>query len=481
MFYKIKLIAISILLSSTSSISIASNDLPEIGTAGAGSLTIAKEKQYGWAFNMMANQSLAVVNDPVLNSYITNLGQNIVSHASSVKLPFKFYLIRDREINAAAYLGGNVIVNTGLFLYAKTESELASVLAHEVAHITQRHLARMLEQQSLNNPASVAALAGSVLLALISPAAGMAAISTTIAVNTQTQINYTRLHEYEADRIGIQILADAGFDPYGMANFFGKLAEKYKYASLPPQMLSTHPLPEARLSEARLRASQLKKGKVKSSLDYQLSKVRITVRFNSVEATSLISKYQSQLYNHKYQIKEAAQYGLALSYYKNNQFQKAFSINDKLLKDKPNNLFYIDLATDLYLAMGKEQQAIDLLLAAERRYSGNEVIILNLVVALQKAKQYELADKKIEYFLRANPNHILGHKLAIDLYKETQQKAKEYAMNAEYLALLGRFREAAQQMSSALAYANKKLDQARYSAKIEEYKQQDIRLKGLEQ
>ena len=481
MFYKIKLLAVSILISSAPSTSMARNDLPEIGTAGAGSLTIAQEKQYGWAFNLMANQSLAVINDPVLNNYVSNLGNNIVSHSNSVKLPFKFYLIQDREINAAAYLGGNVIVNTGLFLYAKTESELASVLAHEVAHITQRHLARMLEQQSLNNPTSVAALAGSVLLALISPAAGMAAISTTIAVNTQTQINYTRSHEYEADRIGIQTLYDAGYDPYGMANFFGKLAEKYKYASLPPQMLSTHPLPEARLSEARLRASQFKKKNVKSSLDYQLSKVRITVRFNRVEATSLISQYKSELYNRKYQIKEATQYGLALAYFKNKEFDKAFSINNDLLKNEPNNLFYIDLATDLYLATGQHQQAIDLLLSSERRYAGNEVILLNLVVALQKAKQYELADKKIEYFLRSHPNHILAHQLAIDLYKETHQKAKEYAMNAEYLALLGRFREAAQQMSSALAYSDKKLNQARYSAKIEEFKQSDIRLKNLEE
>jgi len=91
----------------------ASNDLPEIGTVGAGALTIAKEKEYGWAFNLMANQALPIIQDPVLNEYIETLGQNIVSHADSVKLPFRFFLIEDNEINAAAFLGGNVKIHTG--------------------------------------------------------------------------------------------------------------------------------------------------------------------------------------------------------------------------------------------------------------------------------------------------------------------------------------------------------------------------------
>jgi predicted Zn-dependent protease len=480
MLYKLKLCAVCLFLTYIPSGSFANNDLPEIGTVGSGSLTIEKEKQYGWAFSMMANQSLPIIHDPVLNNYLSDLGQNIVGHSDSVKLPFQFFLVEDEEINAAAFLGGNVKVNTGLFLYAETESELAGVLSHEVAHITQRHLARMLEQQSLSNPASMAALAGSVLLALVSPAAGAAAISTTLALNIQSQINYTRLHEYEADRIGIQTLSDAGYDPYGMADFFGKLAEKYKFASLPPQMLSTHPLPETRLAEARLRASQMKKASIKSSLDYQLSKVRITVRFHRLAADVLIGKYQSQLDNHKYKLKEAAEYGLALAYFKKKDYDSAKKINDTLIKNEPNNLFYIDLATDISLALNKTQQAIDTLLAYEQRFLGNEVIILNLVVALKQAKQYELADQKISGFLRQNQNHILGHQLAIDLYKEMQLKSKEYAMRAEYLALLGRFREASEQMGSALAYSDKKLDQARYSAKIEEYKQDDIRLQELQ-
>tara|TARA_R110001583_G_scaffold195524_2_gene375342 strand:+ start:6895 stop:8466 length:1572 start_codon:yes stop_codon:yes gene_type:complete len=458
----------------------ASDSLPDIGTVGAGTLTIAKEKEYGWAFLLMANQSLPIIHDPILNHYVNELGQNIVAHADSVKLPFSFFLVEDNEINAAAFLGGNVKIHTGLFLHAKNESELAGVVAHEVAHITQRHLARMLEQQSFSNPATLAAMAGSILLALVSPVAGMAALSTTMAVSLQSQINYTRQHEYEADRIGITTLYNAGYDPYGMANFFGTLAEKYKYASLPPQMLSTHPLPEARLAEARLRAAQLAPNTIKNDLSYQLSKARITVRFTDISGTSSIDFYKSQLKNKKYQLKEAAEYGLALAYFKNKDYQLAHDTITPLITAQPDNLFYLDFMMDALLALKQNEEAIQLLTAKQQQSPDNEVITLNLVVALQTAKQYQQAEKILALFLRSHPEHVLAHLLAIDLYKLTQDKAKEHAHKAQHLALKGLFRQASQEMGTALIYAKSNLDQARYSASIDLYKKQDIRLSELQ-
>jgi predicted Zn-dependent protease len=458
----------------------ATNSLPDIGTVGAGALTIEKEKEYGWAFRLMANQALPIIHDPILNNYIDELGQNIVSHADSVKLPFSFFLVEDSEINAAAFLGGNVKIHTGLFLYAQNESELAGVVAHEVAHITQRHLARMLEQQSYSNPTSLAALAGSILLALVSPAAGMAAISTTMAVTMQSQINYTRLHEYEADRIGISTLYNAGYDPYGMADFFGKLAEKYKYATLPPQMLSTHPLPETRLAEARLRAAQFEPKRIKRNLDYQLSKARITVRFNQISGESAVSYYKSQIQNKKFQLKEAAEYGLALAYFKNKDYQQAQQIIAPLIENDPDNLFYLDFMTDIFLALNQTEKAVQLLTPYQNRSPENAVLTLNLVVALQQQKNYEQAEKLLERFIRVHPTHILANMLAIDLYKQMKDRAKEHASKANYLSLQGRFREASQEMGSALVYAKSSLDQARYSASIEHYKKQDLRLQSLQ-
>ncbi|GLS89983.1 putative beta-barrel assembly-enhancing protease [Psychromonas marina] len=480
MFNKSIIVSLYFLFLFLSAPSSASNSLPDIGTVGAGALTIEKEKEYGWAFRLMANQALPIIHDPILNHYIEDLGQNIVGHADSVKLPFSFFLVEDSEINAAAFLGGNVKIHTGLFLYAQNESELAGVVAHEVAHITQRHLARMLEQQSYSNPASLAALAGSILLALVSPAAGMAAISTTMAVTMQSQINYTRLHEYEADRIGITTLYNAGYDPYGMANFFGKLAEKYKYASMPPQMLSTHPLPETRLAEARLRAGQFEPKRVNSNLDYQLSKARITVRYNSFTAATAINYYQSQLKNSRYQLKAAAEYGLALAYFKNKDYQKANKLAVQLLENDPNNLFYLDFITDTLLALKQTEKAVQLLTPYQQRAPKNAVLTLNLVVALQEQKNYKQAEKLLEKFIRSHPDHILAHIVAIDLYKLMKERAKEHATKANYLSLQGRFREASQEMGSALVYTKSNLDQARYSASIDYYKKQDLRLQALQ-
>ena len=473
----VSLFFVFLFLSTTSK---ASDSLPEIGTVGAGALTIEKEKEYGWAFRLMATQALPVIHDPVLNYYIDDLGQNIVSHADSVRLPFHFFLVKDSEINAAAFLGGSVKIHTGLFLYAENESELAGVVAHEVAHVTQRHLARMLEQQSLSNPASMAALAGSILLTLVSPAAGMAALSTTMAVTMQSQINYTRQHEYEADRIGITTLYEAGYDPYGMANFFSKLSEKYKYASLPPQMLSTHPLPETRLAEARLRAGQLDTKKIKNNLNYQLSKSRITVRFNDISGPASISFYESQLRNKSYQLKDAAEYGLALSYFKNKNYQQALQLAEKLLATAPSNLFYLDFMTDALIAMKQAEKAIQLLQPYQQQAPENAVLTLNLVVALQELKHYPQAEKLLERFIRIYPEHVLAHQIAIELYRIMGERAKEHAFKAQYLSLKGHFREASQEMGTALIYAKSHLDQARYSASIEFYKQQDLRLKALQ-
>ena len=428
----------------------------------------------------MVNQKLPVIQDPVLNYYINELGDNLVANADSVKLPFHFFLIKDKEINAAAFLGGNIKINSGLFLYATNESELASVIAHEIAHITQRHLARMLEQQSLSNPASLAALAGSVLLSLVSPAAGVAALSTTLAITTQSQINYTRAHEYEADRIGIQTLAKAGYSPNGMAAFFSKLAQKYQYASALPEMLSTHPLTETRLAEARLRASQYPTKKIENSLDYQLSKARITVRYGNMTAESAINAYQSELKNTTYQLKDAALYGLALGYFNHKEFEKADKIATDLLAEKPNNLFYIDLLTDTSIALNQVNKIIPALSEHYNKSPENTVYVLNLTQALMVNKQYQEAAKIIELFIRSYPNHILAHRMAIDIYKKLKDKAKEYNVHAQYLALQGRFKEASQEMANALAYTDNRLDQARYSAKIEIYKKSDVRLQALQ-
>ena len=142
--------------------------LPEIGTTAASTLTIEKEMEYGDAYMRMLRASRPVISDPLLSEYLQDLGHRLVANAEDVRTPFNFFMIQNREINAFAFFGGHVAIHSGLFLHARTESELASVIAHEIAHVTQRHLARSMEDQAKKSPATMAALIGSLMLAIAS-------------------------------------------------------------------------------------------------------------------------------------------------------------------------------------------------------------------------------------------------------------------------------------------------------------------------
>ena len=162
---------------------------------------------------------------------------------------------------------------------ASTESELAAVVAHEISHVTQRHLARRLESQDKSQPLAMAGMISSILLTLINPSMGIAALSTTMAASQQAGINYTRGNEKEADRVGIALLANSDFDPQGAPDCFATMAEKYRYKSKPPAMLLTHPLPESRISDARIRAQNYSPRPLPPSLQFELAKARITARY----------------------------------------------------------------------------------------------------------------------------------------------------------------------------------------------------------
>ncbi len=194
-------------------------NLPSIGTAAAGTLTVDKEIEYGHAYMQMLRASQPLVLDPLLTEYVNSLGATLIANATDVKTPFEFFLVENKDINAFAFFGGYIGLHTGLFYHAQNESELASVVAHEIAHLTQRHLARAMEDQAQKTPFTVAALVGSLMLAIASPQAGIAAAQATTAASIQGQINYTRQNEKEADRIGIETLNRAGFDVHAMPAF----------------------------------------------------------------------------------------------------------------------------------------------------------------------------------------------------------------------------------------------------------------------
>lgn len=458
----------------------ATNKLPEIGTAGVTALSIEQERQYGAAFIKVARGSFPMVSDPVLQEYIAELGAKLISQTDSVRFPFNFFLIKDDEINAAAFLGGYVKVHTGLFLYADSESEFASVIAHEISHITQRHLARSLEAQAGNSQLTVAGLIGAVLLGIANPVAGIAMLQTTVAINAQSAINYTRANEFEADRIGIQVMANAGYDPAAMSTFFGKLSAQYRFSSTPPQMLITHPLPTTRITEARDRAALYPNSYYPPSLDYQLAKARIQVRYGVLKPKQALQFFQDQLKTKTFKLKDAARYGQALALVQLNKNAEAKKIVVELAKTQPNNLFYLDTLTDIDLALKNNDEAIARLQKANKRYSNNPVTTINLTVALQQAKQYEPAKKLIRDYLRNNETDIIALSIYIDLLSQTDDSVKMYVQRANLAQLRANYPKALNALQSARTMATSSADIARIDAHMEQIELEKQEMQALQ-
>jgi beta-barrel assembly-enhancing protease len=236
-----------------------SSRLPDLGDASGGLLTPSEELELGRSLLREIRRVLPLVDDPEITFYIEALGSRLVSNAPDASGSFHFLTVDNSQVNAFAMPGGIVGMHNGLFLQARDEAELAAVMAHEIAHVTQRHIARMYARgRDINFTTGLAILAG-ILAAAVDPQLGQAAMAGGIAYGMQSQIDYTRSNEAEADRVGMQVLTSAGFDPHAMADFFERMQELSRgVQESVPEYLRTHPVTLGRISDARGRADQMR-------------------------------------------------------------------------------------------------------------------------------------------------------------------------------------------------------------------------------
>ncbi|OXX47792.1 hypothetical protein B9J85_03305 [Vibrio sp. V11_P1A41T118] len=456
-------------------------ELPDIGTVAGSTLTIDQELIYGDAYMRMLRNSQPIVNDPVINEYIDSLGHKLVANANDVKTPFTFFMIRDRNINAFAFFGGYVALHSGLFLHAQTESELASVLSHEIAHVTQRHLARSMEDQARRSPATIAALAGSLLLAIAAPEVGIAAITATTAGSMQSQINYTRSNEKEADRFGIATLAKAGFDAQAMPRFFGRLADEYRYASKPPPMLLTHPLPEDRITDSRERAQHYPLMRLQPSLDYHLARSRIVARYAGIDNEAALDWFKRAEKKENAALIPAFQYGNALVYLDSKQLEKSQAILSKLVAQDPTNNFYLDAMADLYIDLNQADKAQTLLEKALKQKPNNPTLTINYANSLLKQDKLSDAIRVLQRYTHDNPNDPNGWHLLSEASISIGNSQEDLAARAELLALKANWNKAIQYYTQASQLAKLgSLEQARYDARIDQLMVQRDRFLSLQ-
>jgi len=250
--------------------------LPDIGDPSARLLSPEAERRIGRALLHELRRKGLILDDPLVADYLRRLGARLVTASGRSAAEFTFFVVRDRQVNAFAAPGGHVGVHTGLILLAERESELAGVLAHEIAHVTQRHLARTFEAARRLSLPMAAAMLAAALIGSMDAEAGRAALAAGMAGLTQKRINFTRDNEREADRIGIEVLTRAGISGEGLVRFFERLDRQRRlYGTEPPEFLSTHPVSASRIADARARLPG-RRGR-EDSLAFQIARARVDV------------------------------------------------------------------------------------------------------------------------------------------------------------------------------------------------------------
>jgi len=348
--------------------------------------------------------------------------------------------VPDSQINAFALPGGYIGVNTGLILLAQNESELASVLAHEISHVTQRHMARMIDNQKNSMLMTLAGLALAVLASRASGANGsqgvQAAIASTQALSAQNQLNFTRENEYEADRIGFQRLIAAGFDPNGMAQLMERLQRSSRFVEgNAPSYLRTHPITYERIAEAQARAQNMPYRQVPDSLDFHL--VRALLKSYQGDAREAVANFDHALKERKYNNEIAERYGLVASLLRAKNIPRAKTELARLEKVAPPHPMIEAMAGHVLLDAGEFDAAAKRFEVALGRYPNKMQLVYDYPEALMQAHRPAEAAAFVEQQLVRFPGDGLLHQIAARAYAEQNMRLKEHQHQGEYYAWAG--------------------------------------------
>jgi predicted Zn-dependent protease len=365
------------------------DDLPDIGSPADSILSREQELQIGRSIFRSLVDTGRVMNDPEIQEYIQDVGMKLASQAQDGDFRFKFFVVNDPAINAFALPGGYIGIHSGLLLATGSESELAGVLAHEISHVTQRHISRAVFANQRSSILTMAAMLGAILLGAVggSGDAITGAIATAQGIAAQQQINFTRANEYEADRVGVGVLAAAGFDPMGMPDFFETLARQTgPLASQAPEFLRTHPVTVNRIAETRERAATLPRPDVRQSTGYPLAQARIRV-LTSPTPEKALAYFLGARQDPRQAGSLGTEYGVALARMELGQYRDARDLFRQLLAANPAVIpFHTGLA-GAQLALGDSADALAGYDKAMKLFPRNTPLTVHYAEALLAAGQ----------------------------------------------------------------------------------------------
>lgn len=424
-------------------------DLPSIGDPSERLITPDQERQLGEAFMRRLRQQVPFVEDPELNAYLEALGNRLVANSDDPSQRFTFFIVKDDAINAFAAPGGFIGTHSALILSARSESELAGVLAHEIAHVTQKHLVRAYDSASRMGLPMAAALLAAILIGTQDSEAGQAAIMSVQAGSIQQQINFTRANEKEADRIGMQTLMRSEFDPKGMPGFFERLQQAARYygEGVPP-FLRTHPVTTDRIADSLARAEQERPRRVMESMNFHLAQAKLRV-LTAKDANTAI-KYFNQTDTDPPLPTAAREYGHALALSESGRHQTALDILSRLAKADPDRLAYPLAMAQTELSAGRPQDAQARYRKMLDLYPANPVLVRGYANALLDDKQFAQARDLLEDARRRQTRpepttYLLLAKASTGMGRD----ADAHEAMAEYYFLNGQTRAAVEQLTLA--------------------------------
>jgi len=418
------------------------------------------------SFVEQINHAGNVIHTPLINEYINQLGSRLAKQAN-MDAPH-FFVVKSNEINAFAGPGGYIGVNTQLILASDNESELAGVMAHEMAHVRQHHLYRMIEHQKLMRTPKLAGMLAAIALGVIDPSLASGAMMATMSGFAQNDINMVRSHEKEADRIGIGMLIRSDIDPRGMASFFKKMQQqsRYSYSDNMPAILRTHPLDADRIAEAESRTQTITAPLKPFVPDYTL--IKEMIRNETAENQSQLLHYYQK--NCGTKINDiACSFGKTLVFIQLNQWRTAEEHLLPLWNTEKNNLYYSTTLANIYLAEQKNDEALTLLADNYQNFPAHYPVLNAYAQGLIAAGQ---PLKATYVLLKGRRLYPMDLSLCITLARaqaEAKQLGWAYFTNAQCEYLQGEFKNALRQLKMAESLAKSDhLLRARIQAKREE-------------
>jgi predicted Zn-dependent protease len=402
--------------------SVLAQGLPDLGDPSQASFTPTQERLLGRSIMREARRDSTYYDDAEVTDYVARVGNRLAARGSDVRQEFEFFLMRDPQINAFALPGGFIGVHTGLIMAAQSESEMAGVLAHEISHVTQRHIARMINNQQSTQWMEIAALAVAILASRSNSQMGEAAAAIGSALVVQQQLNFSRDFEREADRIGLQLLEKSGFDPQGMAQFFERLQRATRiYDGGAPSYLRTHPVTFERIADMQNRSQEMRYRQVPDHIDFHLVRAKLKAEFDPPREA--VAFFRDGLAEKRYLSEGGARYGLTAALLRARDVPAAWKEFFALRALVKGNPIVDALGCRIRLA-GGDPDALKCLRDAVQAYPGHRALVYEYTEALLQSRQAELALKAVDsglansvddhrlYLLQARANALLNRPLA---------------------------------------------------------------------